>query len=131
MIRHAISVRQPMAWAIVAGFKDVENRTIPAAFRHVIGERVLIHAGRREGVTKHEFEAAARFLGLLGVRCPLPDELDWGGIIGSVVIDGIVEDHDSDWFRGPYGLVLRDPERLPFRPCKGQVGVFWVEVSAP
>jgi hypothetical protein len=27
MIRTAISVRQPMAWAIVAGFKDVENRT--------------------------------------------------------------------------------------------------------
>jgi hypothetical protein len=130
MIRAAISIRQPWAWAIVSGHKDVENRGDSAPFRKLVGQRILIHTGRRGGVGERAFASAEAFLGRLGVRCPLPDELDWGGIIGSVVIDGIVEDHDSDWFRGPYGLVLRDPERLPFRPCKGQVGVFWVEVAA-
>jgi hypothetical protein len=65
----------------------------------------------------------------LGVRCPLPDELDWGGIIGSVVIDSIVDHSDSCWFKGPWGLVLTDPRRLPFHPCRGQVGTFEVEVS--
>jgi hypothetical protein len=130
MIRHAISVRQPMAWAIVAGFKDVENRNRPALFRRLVGQRVLIHTGRRDAVSAKTFARDAAFQERLGVRCPPPDELDWGGIIGSVVLDGIVEDYDSDWFRGPYGLVLRDPERLPFRPCKGGQGAFRVEVSA-
>jgi hypothetical protein len=29
-MRYAISVRQPMAWAIVTGRKDVENRSNPS-----------------------------------------------------------------------------------------------------
>jgi hypothetical protein len=44
----AISVRQPYAWAIIHGGKDVENRSQRAAFQFkpVIGERVLIHASK-------------------------------------------------------------------------------------
>jgi hypothetical protein len=127
MIQYAISVHQPMAWAIVAGHKDVENRSSPAPFRKLVGARVLIHAGKAKALGIHF--SVELFMLRLGVHCPPPSELDYGGIIGSVVIDGIVEDHDSDWFRGPYGLVLRNPERLPFRPCKGHQGAFRVELS--
>ena len=44
----AISVRQPHAWAIIHGGKDVENRSQRAAFQFkpAIGERVLIHASK-------------------------------------------------------------------------------------
>ncbi len=39
----ALSVRQPWAWLIVAGYKDVENRGWATKYRG----RILIHAGRR------------------------------------------------------------------------------------
>jgi hypothetical protein len=126
MIRIAISVRQPMAWAIVAGRKDIENRSLHAVrtWRGMIGQRILIHASK----TDVSYDSGERFMRRLGVGCPPLSELERGGVVGSVVIDSIVETHPSDWFTGPYGLVLRDPERLPFRPCRGQLGVFRVEV---
>ena len=40
----ALSVRQPWAWAIVAGWKPIENRTWATDYRGPL----LIHAGRRE-----------------------------------------------------------------------------------
>jgi hypothetical protein len=45
----ALTVWQPSAWAICAGYKDVENRTQPTRFRG----RVLIHAAR--GTDSAEF----------------------------------------------------------------------------
>ena len=41
-----LSIRQPWAWAIVAGFKPVENRTWKTGYRGPL----LIHAGLREDV---------------------------------------------------------------------------------
>ena len=40
-----LSIRQPWAWLIVNGYKDVENRTW-AAHRSMIGQRFLVHAGK-------------------------------------------------------------------------------------
>jgi hypothetical protein len=39
----ALSVRQPWAWAIVSGYKDVENRSWPTNYRGTL----FIHAGQR------------------------------------------------------------------------------------
>ena len=39
----ALSIRQPWAWLIVAGYKDVENRTWATDFRG----RIYVHAGQR------------------------------------------------------------------------------------
>jgi hypothetical protein len=71
----AISVRQPHAWAIIHGGKDVENRSQRAAFQFkpAIGERVLIHASK--GMTAAEYENAAAFMACIGVRCPPPHVL--------------------------------------------------------
>jgi hypothetical protein len=41
----AISVRQPWAWAIIHGGKDVEKRSRVAVWRRAEGQRVAIHAG--------------------------------------------------------------------------------------
>lgn len=55
----ALSIRQPYAWLIVNGFKDIENRDWPTKFRG----RVLIHAGatypKREYADDAEDYAAA------------------------------------------------------------------------
>ena len=61
-LRRAIAVRQPYAWAIIHGGKDIENRNQRAAlqFKPAIGERVLIHAS--EDMTAAEYENAAAFM---------------------------------------------------------------------
>ena len=44
--QRAISIRQPWAWAVIHGGKDVENRseTAARAYRPAVGQRVFIHA---------------------------------------------------------------------------------------
>ena len=48
-LRRAIAIRQPFAWAVIHGGKDVENRSASARrlFEPAVGERVLIHASKR------------------------------------------------------------------------------------
>jgi hypothetical protein len=53
--------------------------------------------------------------------------LQFGGVIGSVFVLDIVSAHTSPWFQGPAALVLADPIPEPFRPAKGQVGLFRVQ----
>lgn len=63
-------------------------------------------------------------------RClPSENDLERGGIVGSVEIVNLVTESKSKWFSGPYGFVLRDPQPLPFRPCKGALGLFHVPPS--
>ena len=99
----AISVRQPHAWAIIHGGKDVENRSQRAAFQFkpAIGERVLIHASK--GMTAAEYAVAVAFMASIGVRCPQREGLQFGGVIGSVFV--------------------RDIRRRPYRPKPGQFRV--------
>jgi hypothetical protein len=60
----------------------------------------------------------------LGVRCPAPEALRYGGMIGSVMITGIVTTHARPWFTGPAALVLADARPEPFLPARGQLGLF-------
>jgi hypothetical protein len=39
----ALSIKQPWAWLIVSGHKDIENRNCPTRFRG----RLLVHAGKK------------------------------------------------------------------------------------
>ena len=122
-IRKAISVRQPWAWLIVNGWKDVENRTWRTDFRG----RVLIHAAK--GMTQKEYDACHLFVAsfapsLAYQLLPDPDDFDRGGIVGEVEIVDCMSAHTSKWFCGPYGFVLDKAKELPFRPCKGSLGFF-------
>ncbi len=114
----ALSLTQPMAWAIFNG-KDVENRTWPTKFRG----RVMIHAS--QGFDKAHYE----FIWLNDSRlvCQLPPRSTFvhGAIIGEVDIIDCVDKHDSPWFTGPYGFVLANPVLYadPI-PCKGRLGFF-------
>lgn len=120
-----ISTRQPWAWLIVKGFKDIENRDWSTKRRG----RVLIHAAK--GMTNREWLEAIHFAHF---TCGVPraalaegcefEQLQRGGIVGSVEIVDCVDRSDSPWFVGRHGFVLRNQKALPFTPWKGQLGFF-------
>lgn len=113
----AISIRQPWAWAIVHGQKDIENRSWATRFRGP----VLIHASKTYDAWATETiqRLCPTFLGRPDVHL--------GGIVGVAEIVDCVTAHDSLWFDGPYGFVLRNARPVPFLPCRGQLGFFDVD----
>lgn len=117
-----LSIRQPWAWLILHGGKDVENRRWKTNFRGP----VLIHAAK--GMTRREYEDARDFSRLANRRVVLPDfgVLERGGIVGCVQIVDCVQDHESPstWSEGPFCFVLRNPKPLPFTLCRGALGFF-------
>ncbi len=125
-----ISIRQPWAWLVVNGYKDIENRSWRTKFRG----RILIHAAK--AMTDEEWLDAMLFATR---RCQLPqsvvdnarDEVasQRGGIVGSVEIVDCVDGHRSPWFVGDYGFVLRDARKLPFIPLRGALSIFGVPES--
>ncbi|EPJ7982300.1 ASCH domain-containing protein [Pseudomonas aeruginosa] len=118
-----LSIRQPWAWLIVYGGKDIENRSRRTNFRG----RFLVHAS--QGMTRQEYNMATWIAGPLGVTIPPFEELLRGGIIGSVELVDCLEDSSSPWYMGEKGYLLRDPRPLPFVPHKGQLGFFDVPDS--
>jgi len=126
-----LSIRQPWAWMILHGGKDIENRDWPTKRRG----RVLVHAAK--GMTRDEWDGAWGFAPQRSQRAAAEavltrDSVERGGIVGSVEIVDCVTESDSPWFMGRYGFVLRDPRPLPFTPWKGQLGFFDVpELALP
>lgn len=117
----ALSIRQPWAWLIIHGGKDVENRTWHTKLRG----RFLVHAA--QGMTRQEYTDAAAFADLeCSVKIPSFNELQRGGIIGSVELVDSVHTSDSPWYMGQKAFVLRDPQPLPFVPLKGRLQFFEV-----
>lgn len=115
----ALSIRQPWAWLIAHGWKNVENREWPTRFRG----RVLIHASK--GMTRMEYDAARLFVaGFSDVQLPPIAALERGGIVGVCTVLDCVTAHASEWFCGPFGFVLADAEPVEFFPCKGALGFF-------
>lgn len=114
-----LSVRQPWAWLIVNGWKNIENRDWPTRVRG----RVLIHASKT--MTRGDYEACRIFMGAF-TSLPLPkfEDLERGGIVGETVILDCVTRHESEWFCGPFGFVLDESNPLPFMPCLGKLGFF-------
>jgi hypothetical protein len=109
-----LSIRQPYAWAIVAGIKTVENRRRPFSYRGPM----LIHAGQKLAATPLR-AIEERF----GLSIP-QDKLRFGGIVGAVDLVDCVTEHSSPWFEGPFGLVLRNPRPLLFIHLSGRLSFF-------
>jgi len=111
----ALSIRQPWAWLIVMGYKDVENRTWPTRFR---GE-FLVHTGKGFDQAGYEWVVSE-----MGLAVPQPREYEHGGVIGVATLTDCVTQHDSLWFSGPYGFVLRNARSLQFILLRGRLGFF-------
>lgn len=113
----ALSIRQPYAWLIVNGIKDVENRTWHTGYRGP----VLVHAGKNYPKRDHldDWETWQHFC--------YPHDRDSmvGGIVGIATITGCVRESSSKWWIGPVGFTLADAQPLPaLIPCKGELGFF-------
>lgn len=117
----ALSIKQPWAWLIIHGGKDIENRTWHTKHRG----RFLVHASK--GMKRIDYAWVKRYAAERDVAIPSFEDLERGGIIGSVELVDSVATSDSPWYMGEKGFVLRDPEPLPFRPCKGQLQFFEVQ----
>ena len=115
----ALSIKQPWAWLIVAGHKDVENRTWFTNYRGP----VLIHAGKR-----FDFDPFQQWD---WPEIERPATFDLGGIVGQADIIDCCRDCLSEWFGGPYGFRLDNMRPLPFRPCAGKLGFFRPDFSPP
>lgn len=117
----ALSIKQPWAWLIVNGYKDIENRdwrrdNPDLKFR---GE-CLIHTGLHDdkeayGWLRENFE---------DLWAEIPVDLELGGIVGTCEIVDCVKEHSSPWFFGRYGFVIRNAKAQEFRPCVGSLGFF-------
>ena len=142
----ALSIRQPWAWLIASGIKDVENRSWPTKFRG----RIYIHAGKKMDKAGldwlvHNYNLQRAWNEGLGrdTYCDIMerDETDYtkGAIIGEVDIvdcqfwyDFMDKGIQSPWGEsGKYGFVLHNPVlyQTPI-PCKGQLGFFEVTPEA-
>lgn len=124
MIR-GLTLWQPMAWAIAAGHKRIENRPW-APWRGVT--HLAIHAGatyhrpHAEQITEH-----------FGIEVPARRDLVFGAILCVVRLNGFVHEdddidqpeHDDPWFSGPFGWKLSDVQRLETPiPRKGMQGLW-------
>jgi hypothetical protein len=112
-----LSIRQPWAWAIINGGKDIENRTWSTKFRG----RFLVHAS--QGFDRDGFMFMFSNLDRLGLTS-LPLYFEQGGLIGTIELIDCVETSKSVWFEGPYGFVLKNPKIIEFKTCKGHLGFF-------
>jgi hypothetical protein len=127
----ALSLRQPWAWLVAAGIKDVENRTWSTKF----SGRFYIHAGKSS-------DMKVQGLGDDWIRERLEAgeltrywnaRLDRGAIIGEATITDcrfrFGEENEnlySKWHEvGFYGFIIKDPILYDILiPCRGALGFF-------
>jgi hypothetical protein len=113
----ALTIKQPWAWAIIFGGKDIENRSWRTRYRGAL----LIHAG---AAYRADASMPRR------IRAPARDKLEFSAIIGVVELKDVVEKSRSPWFQGEYGFVLAEPRPLkPPIPCSGRLGL-WTPSAA-
>ena len=112
----AISIKQPWAWLIVHGIKDVENREWPTKYRGPL----LIHASKGWSQSGFDF-----ICDRMDEWVPHREYHAFGAIVGKVDLIGCVGSYDSRWFFGPWGLVFARPIEfeIPIPYC-GQLGIF-------
>jgi hypothetical protein len=126
----ALSIRQPWAWLIVNGHKDIENRSWSTPFRG----RFLVHAGKT--LTRKQYEDVKNILWLhcdttVSDQIPAYEDLPLGGFVGWSTVVDCVREHESGWKEnGSYGFVLRDSRPIPFVPWNGRLGWFNVPHEA-
>lgn len=93
----AISIKQPWAYLIAAGIKDIENRTWKCPGKY-IGERVLIHASKTQYETPMYLLTDEQYDSIKQEkRIEINNSLEYGCIIGSIEIVDCVVNHPSIW----------------------------------
>src|SRR5690625_200028 len=127
----ALSIRQPWAWLIVNGYKDIENRTWKTDYRG----KLLIHASKTFDHEVYEW-VLNNFpeINLPGSKSKtigafLIGHYRTGGFVGTCRLNDVVTASESPFFTGPYGFKLRMVKPVEFVPYKGNLGLFNVPES--
>ena len=125
----ALSIKQPWAWLLCKGFKDIENRDWKTTFRG----RIYIHTSKSKSDMNKE--TLAFILRLLSNKQASElmlaySRLTFGAIIGELNITGCMNLHPSPWFFGKYGFTVNEPTFYdePI-PCRGKLGFFTPELT--
>lgn len=113
---YALSIRQPWAWLVVNGYKDLENRDWYSPFR---GE-FWIHTGKRFDM--HGWEWVCNHFP--GIQMPRLKTYPLGGLVGMARIVDCVDWWDSPWFVGDHAFLIEDATSIPFVPLAGAQGFF-------
>jgi hypothetical protein len=122
-----LTIRQPWAWFIVNGYKDIENRSWKPTTKR-IGQRFWVHASQRR-LTRNDFEMFMEHVRDVKIqRHPKSiDDFHYGAIVGSAVIEAVVRGSKSPWaFRGNFHWVLTGAKKSLPKRMKGQLGFFKV-----
>lgn len=129
-----LSLRQPWAWAMLepnGPQKDVENRVWEIKYRGPL----IIHAAK--GCTRREYSDACEFIHQLMPHVGIPrlEAIQRGGIVGAFELFGPTLRPEAwpttnDWhMAGQFGHRARNAVKLPFRGCRGSLGLFKVELT--
>jgi hypothetical protein len=123
---NALSIRQPWAWLIVNGYKDIENRAWDSTYRGLF----YVHAAKSlYGTREQRNDIRNCVWERFRIGLPCDQSFERGGIVGQASLVDVVTESKSAWFKGPRGFVLEHQAPLRFRPCKGRLGFFEVQPS--
>ena len=142
--RAVLSIRQPWAWAIVNGWKPVENRTWYSNYRGPL----LIHAGKREerGDISYVLTLISQQTGvaLEALTERYQKEAQLGAVVGecsmvwcansqmeAVQRAGVDQQCNVPrWWQGPYGFVLNRATEWDYPvPLRGRLGIWFVDAG--
>lgn len=120
----ALTIKQPWADLIIAGVKDIENRTWKTSYRG----RILIHASKvpcsRGDLDAYPLPALSKNINLNEYA---PGQFTNGAIIGSIELVDCVMNHPSEWAeKGVYNWVLANPVKFekPILNVKGMLALW-------
>jgi hypothetical protein len=126
-----LSLRQPWAWLVLHGGKNIENRKWNTRHRGTF----LIHAAK--GMTIDEWHDAFHFAEQAlppdrWAALDMPCQPERGGIVGAARLVRVHEPgaSGSAWqMAGQFGFELESITPLPFRAYRGALGFFRVQVT--
>lgn len=123
----ALSIKQPWAWLIAIGLKDIENRSWPTNYRGF----VYIHASAKDSKSQTGYELLSSDQFSLIPRGKivkyLDSDFDRSAIIGEVEIVDCVQNSDSIWAEpGQWHWQLKNARLFeqPYKNVKGKLS-FW------
>lgn len=101
----ALTVDRASAWAIVNGVQTIENR-IWAPQRNLFGQRLWIHAS--DVIDQRMFNLVNTYSNVH----PEEHDLVSMSIVGSVIVERVVDSGQPPWFSGPIGWVFASPIKV-------------------
>ena len=120
----ALSIKQPWAWAIAYGFKTIETRTWPTAYR---GELLIVSSLKPDRALLDWFQKET------GMKVDHQMEYGKAIAIANLVQCGPMTKADQDAalcdiYPGAYSWVLTDVRKIEPFPVKGQLGLYEVDL---